>query len=419
MANGSSNTIGGGGKKRGGFLKKLIVGLLPLLVLIVAAFLFMQMGKLKPEPETKSEPARAAPVVTAIAEQKNISLSVNSQGEVTPRTEINFAAQVGGKIIYISPNFLEGGQFTQGEVLLRVDPSDFDLRVTQAQANVAQAETALTRELSEAEIAKQDWEDLGEGAPSALTLRQPQLAEARARLASVNAALEEAKLSQRRSTIRAPFTGRVREKLVARGEFISAGMKLGRIYAVDIADVKLSLTDTDLAKIGLGIGFKQTSKNPGPEVILTANVAGAEQEWRGIITRTDSSYDAATRVLFAYAEVKDPYGKGASNGTPLASGLFVNAAIGGRAIENGVVIPRNALRGTGSVYIANDDNTLSIRSVTVASSSRDQVVVTQGLSAGESVILSPVRSVAEGMKIEIAKPKAVEDDAVLATETGH
>ena len=419
MAGGSANIVGGAPRKRGSLLKRLLIGLLPLLVLVIAAVLFMQMGKLKAKPETKSEPARAAPVVTAIAEQRDIALSVQSQGEVTPRTEINFASQVGGKIIYISPNFLEGGQFSNGEILLRIDPSDFDLRVTQAQANVAQAETALTRELSEVEIAKQDWEDLGEGAPSALTLRQPQLAEARARLASVNASLEEAKLLQSRTVIRAPFNGRIREKLVARGEFISAGVKLGRIYATDIADVKLPLTDTDLAKIGLGIGFKQTAKTPGPEVILSANVAGARQEWVGTITRTDSSYDAATRVLYAYAEVHDPYGKAASNGTPLASGLFVNATIAGRDVQNGVIIPRNALRGSDTVYIAKDNNTLSIRTVTVASSARDEVVVTEGLSPGEAVITSPVRSVAEGMKIEIAKPKAAQSDTIFANETGH
>jgi RND family efflux transporter MFP subunit len=419
MAFGNTKAIGGSHSKRGGILKRFIVIILPLMVLALAVVAFLQMGKLKPQPETKTEPARAAPVVTAIAEQKDIVLSVRSQGEVTPRTEINFAAQVGGKITYISPNLLEGGQFSNGEILLRIDPSDFNLRVTQAQANVAQAETALTRELSEADIAKQDWEDLGEGAPSALTLRQPQLAEARARLASTEAALEEAKLQQSRTIIRAPFNGRVREKLVARGEFIGAGMKLGRLYAIDIADIKLPLTDADLAKIGLGIGFKQTAKNPGPEVILSANVAGSLREWRGTITRTDSSYDASTRVLYAYAEVKDPYGKGASDGTPLASGLFVDATIAGRDVKDGVIIPRNALRGTDRVYIANTDNTLSIRPVEIASSSRDQVVVIAGLSAGESVITSPVRSVAEGMKIEIAKPKSGQKDALLLNDTEH
>ena len=262
---------------------------------------------------------------------------------------------------------------------------------------------------------------MGTGEASALTLRKPQVAEARARVAAAQAALDEAKLLQGRTTIRAPFNGRVREKLVDRGEYVTPGLKLGRIYGIDIVEVKLPLTDDDLARIGLGIGFQQSAQNPGPEVIFTANVAGAPQEWRGTLVRTDSSYDASTRVLFGYAEVKDPYGKGASNGTPLASGLFVNAKIEGRDVESSIVVPRNALRGTDKVFIANDNGTLSIRDVTVASSERDRVVVVAGLSAGEQVITSPVRSVAEGMKVEIAKPDSKDsaDKASSIKDTGN
>jgi RND family efflux transporter MFP subunit len=419
MSNGSAQNIGMSPKPRRSRVTRLLKFFLPLLVLILAAFLFMQMGKLKPTPETKSEAPRAAPVVTAIARQQNVTLSVQTQGEVRPRTEINLAAQVGGKIASVSPSFLDGGQFKKGQVLIRIESADYDLRVTQAQANVAQAETVLTRELSEADIARQDWEDLGDGAASALTLRQPQVAEARARLAANMAALDEAKLQQKRTIIRAPFNGRVREKLVSAGEYITPGQQLGRIYAINIMDVKLPLTDLDLAKIGLGIGFNQSADTPGPEVILSATVAGEPQEWRGVITRTDSGYDSSTRVLFAYAEVADPYGEGANNGTPLASGLFVNARIVGRSVENSVVVPRNALRGTDTIYIANDDNTLSIRPVRVASSERDQVVIVNGLSPGEAVITSPVRSVAEGMRIEIAQTPNGKSEASLANEIGN
>jgi len=125
--------------------------------------------------------------------------------------------------------------------------------------------------------------------------------------------------------------------------------------------------------------------------------------------------------LFGYAEVKDPYGKGASNGTPLASGLFVTAKIAGRDVESSIVVPRNALRGTDKVFIANDNGTLSIRNVTVASSERDRVVVVTGLSAGEQVITSPVRSVAEGMKVEIATTgnKDGETTSSVTTESGN
>lgn len=387
-------------------LKRLVIFAAPLFVLGAGIGGFVVMGKLKAKPETKTEAPRAAPVVTASAIVRSVELSVKSQGEVRPRTEINLASQIGGKIAYVSDDFLDGGQFSQGDILLRIDSADYDLRVTQAQANVAQAQTVLTRELSESEIARRDWEDLGEGKATPLSLREPQLAEARARLAAAQAGLDEALLAQSRTIIRAPFDGRMREKTVSRAEYITPGQKLARIYGVATADVKLPLTDADLAKLGVGIGFKSTPAHPGPKVIFTATVSGTLHTWHGRLTRTDSGYDTQTRTLYGYAELKDPYGKGADRGTPLASGMFVDAKIAGKTTVNTITVPRNALRGSDKIYIANADNTLSIRTVDVNSSSRKMVVIGSGLIGGENVIVSPVRGVAEGMPIEIATTKA-------------
>ncbi|MCF6219690.1 MAG: efflux RND transporter periplasmic adaptor subunit [Robiginitomaculum sp.] len=398
------------------FLVRALKFALPLIVLFAAAAGIMFMGKLKPKAETKNEPPSATPVVTAFAENRSVELSVASQGEVRPRTEINLAAQVGGRVVWLAPDFLEGGQFTKGQVILRLESAEYDLRVTQADANVAQAQTVLTREISESDIARRDWDDLGEGKASALTLREPQMAEARARLAAAQAQLGEAKLQQSRTVVYAPFDGRVRERFVSLGDTISAGQNIGRVYGVAIAEVKLPLTDVDMARLGLGIGFMSTKAKPGPEVKLSATVAGEPHTWQGRITRISSSYDSATRVLFAYAVVHDPYGKGADNGVPLASGLFVNVHIAGREVVNSIVVPRTALRGSDTVYIANDDKTLSLRTVKVASSSKDMVVISAGLSSGEQVITSPIRGVAEGMKIELADFSDADDKAQISGE---
>ena len=384
------------------FLKRVLKITLPLVVLFAAVAGVVLMGKLKPKVETKNDPPRATPVVTALAQARSVELAVKSQGEALPRTEINLAPQVGGQIVWLAPDFLEGGQFNKGQVVLRLDPAQYDLKVTQAEANVAQAQTVLTREISESEIAKRDWADLGEGKASALTLRKPQMAEARARLAAAQAQLDEAKLQKSRTIVYAPFDGRVRTRNVSLGDTINAGQTIGRVYGVEVMEVKLPLTDNDLAHLGLGIGFRANTHNLGPAADLSAVIAGQTHHWQGRITRTSASYDPQTRVLFAYAEVKDPYGKGADKGVPLASGLFVNASIAGREIKNSVVVPRAALRGTDTVYIANADKTLSLRKVKVASSSRDIAVITSGLATGEQVITSPIRGVADGMKIELA-----------------
>lgn len=392
----------GNRRPKAGFLKRSLKIVLPLVVMAMAVAGVMFMGKLKPKAETKNEPPTATPVVTAFVETRSVELSVNSQGEVRPRTEINLAAQVGGRVDWLAPGFLEGGRFRKGQVILRLESAEYDLRVTQAQANVAQAQTVLTREVSESDIARRDWEDLGEGQASALTLREPQMAEARARLASAQAQLGEAELQQSRTVVYAPFDGRVREKLISLGDTINPGQNIGRVYGVAIAEVKLPLTDIDMARLGLGIGFIATKSQPGPDVELSAVVAGVSRTWQGRVTRISSSYDSATRVLFAYAEVADPYGKGSDSGVPLASGLFVNVKIAGREVVNSIIVPRTALRGSDTVYIANKDKTLSLRTVKVASSSRDMAVISAGLSSGERVITSPIRGVAEGMKIELA-----------------
>ena len=416
----NAHAIGGKPPRNTGLLfKRLIAFVLPVFVIALAVTAFAVMAAMKPKPEEKEDVVKALPVITAKAVAEDIMLKVTAQGEVQPRQQINIVPQVGGKISYMSPKFIEGGQFDKGDLLIRIESAEYDLRVTQAQANVAQAETVVTREKSESEIALRDWEELGRpGRPSALTLRQPQMAEAAARLEAARAQLEEAQLQQRRTAIYAPFSGRVTERFVDQGEFVNVGTKLGQVYSTAVMDVKLPLTNEDLARADLKLGFIASKDNPGIPVKLTANVAGDYASWTGHIVRTDSRFDPETRVLFAYAEVRDPFGEGASDGIPLAPGIFVTAEIDGEAIEDSVIIPRSALRGKDQVFVAQTDGTLTIKTVQVASSDRNKAVITGGLYAGTSVITSPIRGAAEGMKIEqVERSASAEAEASVSGET--
>lgn len=388
-------------------IKRFVFLVLPVLVIGGAVAGAVVMGSLKPEPEEKDAVIEALPVLTTFSFAEPVQLRVSSHGEVEARTEIDLAAEMSGRLTYIAPNFLPGGQFSKGHVLFRLDDRELRLRLIQAEAAVAQSRTSFIRETSEANLARLDAEDIGVVDVSDLALRKPQIAEAQAQLASAQAALDEAQLQLERTVIRAPFTGRVRTKMTDVGAFITPGMQLGRVYSTDVVDIPIPMTDKDIAALGLGIGFVETATALGPPVKLTATIADVPHSWVGRISRTDSSFDPTTRVLFAYATVKDPYGANADNGTPLATGLFVTADIEGRKLVEGVVFPRTALRGTDSVYIARDDDTLEIRSVRVASSDRDRVVTTGGLVAGERLITSPVRGAADGMKIRPVEPSDV------------
>lgn len=375
--------------------------ILPILVILAGIAATAVMGAMKETPEEKEDVVKAIPVLTAFAQTQDVTLSVNVQGEVQPRTEINLVPQVSGKITYMSPKFIEGGKFEKGALLVRIDPREFELRLIQARATVAQNETALIREKSEADLALSDWQDLGRsGAPTPLTLRAPQMAEAAAKLEAAKAQFDEAQLQLDRTALYAPFSGRVTMRHIDKGEFVTAGTRLGEIYSTEVMDVKLPMTNDNLRQAGLRLGYEAGGKTPAIPVTLSANVAGMFSQWEGKIVRTDSRFDSETRVLFAYAEVKEPFG--AQHDMPLAPGLFVDGAITGQVLPDVVTIPRAALRGEDRVYVATDDNTLSIRTISVLSSNKERVVIGSGLAAGEAVIISPIRGVAEGKKISLA-----------------
>lgn len=404
----TNNSLAQPGKKtsRGRSIGRFFFFFLPALILVVGGGGGLVVLSLFTDDVVKEEQViKALPVLVVSPVAEAVSLRVLTQGEVTARTEIDVVSQVGGKITFVSNSFLEGGSFTKGDVLIQIETADYDLRVIQAEATIAQAQQGLIREQAEAQIAVRDWEELGEGEASELTLRQPQMAQAKASLAAAKASLADAKLQLSRTKIRAPFTGRVRSKAADFGQYVTPGTRLGRIFSTDVVDVRLPLTDSELAKLDLALAFVEDEDQSGPSVQLSATIAGKPRSWSGRITRTDSAIDSSTRVLFAFVEVQQPYGAGADDGLPLVVGLFVQAEIQGRKLPDAMVIPRAALRGNNKIFVAEGD-ALKIIEVQVASSDRTTAIITAGLSVDQKIITSPVRGAASGMKIEIVSQTA-------------
>ncbi len=378
-------------ERQGGFLKRLLVIAIPILIIVgfvVATSIFISLNK---EPKEKKRNFNTLAVIADYAKTEDVQLKVRTQGEARPQIEIDLVPQVGGKIVYVSPNFVEGGVFKKGETLLRIEDADFQVAVIRAEAGVAQAEQVLVTELAEGEIARQDYAELGRGDPSPLALRKPQQAQARAALQAAEAELQAAKLNLSRTSVKAPFSGRVRSKSSDIGQFVTPGSRLGRIFSKDIVEVRLPLSDAQLSKLDLPLAYVAENRDAAPRVDLNALVAGKVRHWDGRIMRTDSTYDTATRALFAIAEVADPYGDGASeDGVPLAPGLFVDADIDGKSFENVITIPRDGLRPQDEVYIVDNVGKAEIRKVQVLDASPDRAVLTGGVERGELVVLSPM-----------------------------
>lgn len=370
-----------------------LIGTVGGIVGIIALIMFM--GSMRPNLERQAPDIAPPTVFYTIAETQSVTLDVSAQGEVRPRTDISLTAQVSGQIVSTSDAFVNGGAFKKGDTLIQIEDAPY-------KAAAAAARSRLAQEEAEAALARRDYEDLGlDEDPTDLALRIPQLEQARAEY-------EAARLNLERTTIRAPFDGRVRERIAGVGQYVAPGAQLGRIFSTDVAEIRLALTDNDLAKLGLPFAFVATEDNPGPLVKMTAYIANQNHEWTGRIARTEGAIDPATRQVFAIAVVDDPYGEGAAeDGTPLAMGLFVDAHIVGKPYENAIVLPRSALYGRDTVYVIKDDNTLEARTVSIVSADRDTITLASGVNPGERVVTSPLRGADNGDEVTPTDPDTI------------
>jgi len=380
-------------------VKKLLKIISPILILVVSIGIVQALGAAKPEPEKKEEAQRLVSLYVDEVTSDTVTISVQTQGEVRPKTEIDLIPQVSGRIIGISGSFAEGAEFVPGETLIKIDDTNYKLAVVRAQARVAEAEVAVQRELANAKIKKEHWLDKRNGGePTPYALNKPQVMEAEAKLLSAESDLKEAQLNVSRTEINVPFLGRVREKSVGIGQYVTAGTKLGRVFSTDTVEIRLPLTDSQLAELNLPMGFMADAFN-APVVIFSANVGNRQRTWTGRIVRTHASVDQQTRLIYAIAEVEDPYGLGADNGAPIAVGMFVHADIASANSQAALVLPRMALRNANKVYVINDENRLEIRTVEVLSTSKDIVLVSTGVEVGDKVVTSTIPAAVDGMEV--------------------
>lgn len=384
-------------KRTGLFARRTLMVLAPIGVIIGCVVLFGAIQAAAPKPEKKKAESGGVAVQVFEVEQRGVRATVQAQGEATPRNQAAFAAQVNGRIIAIAPNFAVGAAFRRGDTLVRIDDADYKLAVVRAQSQVAQAKEALAREEAEGAIARKDWEALGEGQKaSPLTLREPQLAQAKAALAAAEAALRAAELDLERTFVRAPFDGRVRTRRVSIGDFASPSAPLGEIFATDIIEVRVPLTDTDLATLAVPVGFTAGAARAGPPAHVSATIAGVAQKWEGRLVRVEATVDATTRLVYGFIEVARPF---ASGQQPLAPGVFANVTLDGAREELMFATPRSALKRNEFIYVVKADNTIDVRNVRAAQSQGEDVYFREGIAAGEKVVVSVLPSPRQGMKV--------------------
>ena len=385
-----------------GAIIRLLKVLSPLLVIGLAGFAAMTIVRNRPEVETQAPVITPPGVRATVVALETVRISVVSQGTVRPRTETQLVPEIAGRVTWVAPSFAAGGFFEEGDVLLRLDRFDYEQALVSARSQLAQARLRLAQEEAEAEVAQREWEALGRGDPRELTLRIPQLEDARASVAAAEANVKRAARDLERADVIAPYAGRVRTKNVDVGQFVTVGAPIATVYSVDVAEVGLALPDEELAYLDLPLAYRGAANVRSPRVVLRTTFAGARYEWGGRVVRTESEIDPISRMVQLVAEVQDPYAAGPDpRRPPLAVGMYVEAEIEGRAFSDIAVVPRAALRGRNQVLVIDPENRVHLRDVDILRATTESVFVEGGLATGELIAVSALDNPTEGMFVQV------------------
>ncbi len=375
------------------FLMKQRKIIIPILLIAMA----LGVGKIiilttkKPEKKQPQRTAYAAEVMVLKAGEQSVKLRVT--GTVVPALQMTLRSRVVGEIVDVAPEFIDGGFFKQGEVILNIDPVDYQLALEQQKAVRAEAEYQLKLEEGRRDIAKREWEllnvnDDASEADRELALRVPHLKYRVANLEAARAELEKASLNLARTEIRAPFNAVVVERKADLGTQATVQEALALLAGSDEFYVRASIPVDRLSWI-------ECDPETGSEVTFTRNTGEVRT---GRVIRLESALEEKGRMARVLISVKNPL-KGAQ---PLLLNEYVRIEIKGAPIENAYRIPRSALRDDRFVWLATQKGTLEIRTVEILWRDATEVLISGGLTDGELLVLTGLSTPINGMKLRIA-----------------
>ena len=373
-------------------MKEYISKYRPLVIVITAfiAVLLLVISK----PTVKPETSKYLPPLVRLEKvnYQDIEVSIYSQGTVVPGKEIVFSSEISGKINWVSNKLLTGSQFNKNDILITFDKRDFELALIVAESNLSQAKLNYEREFAEYELAKKEWEQIGQGRGSSLTLREPQINRAKALLASAEAGYEQAQRNLDRCTLRAPFNGIVKAKNVDIGTVAGPGVALAYIYSIDYVEIELQINQNEFSFLNSKSNYKKN------KVILSNESYGSFNNWIGSIDRISNEINPRTRMQSVYATVSSPY-KRINNQPPLKVGMYVDAEIIGEKIKNGIKIQRDLINNN-KVWIVNN-NELEERQVEILFYDKEFAIIKEGLKGGEQILLTQLSIMVDKMKVRV------------------
>ncbi len=330
---------------------------------------------------------------------------IEAMGTVRAVRDVAVSSRVGGEIVERSPGFTPGGIVESGDVLLRIDPSDYRNALEQRQGDLSQARASLRVEMARHDIAQEEYEHLfdKELAPEnkQLFLRQPQLAAARAAVQAAQAGVNRARLDLQRTVIQAPFDAHVIRRDVEVGSQISPQTTLGRIVGIDrywvAADIPLSKRAWIL--------FPERD-GEGSSVRIRGHSWSQEAYRQGRVDKLVGALDEKTRMAQVLITVEDPLARDEKTGPPLVIGEFVEARLTGKKVENVARLDRKYIRKNDTVWVMQDGR-LDIRDLGIVLKDSEDAYVTSGLSQDDRVVVSNLATVTQGALLRTRDPDEV------------
>ncbi len=378
----------------------LLVALIIIAAAVYGAFLLV---KQKRPPVRRKAVHTGVPVYAVRAEKKVIPIHIYSTGTVIPRLETEIVPQVSGKIVWVSPKFREGGFFDKGETFFKIEKADYEFILQKAKARLAKARLDLELMEAKAQVARREWmlQNRTQAEPPPLVLMKPQLENARAQVESARAEVEKAELDIERTRLKAPFNCVVLDEQVDTGHYVRAGTAVGSIAGTDTAEIKASISLRDLEWITFKSGKSGNGEISRAKIALDSSFDPARLGW---VTRSSGRVEEKTRLTYVFVEIPDPYqlrseerGKA---GPALPFGSFVHVSIAGKSVT-GFPLPSDALKEGDNIFVVSKGSRLEIRHVRPFREDRHQIVLLDGLSEGELVVVSPLPGAAPGMKLRV------------------
>ena len=389
------------------FLSRVVVPLAFVVVAVACAGLMVVMRPSAARGDVATTPTRVDVVTVAAGSTR---ARIEATGVVEPARRVQIIPQVNAQVRWLSESLVPGGRLDDGEVFARLDARDYSLQAESARASVRSAALELELEQGRGTIARKEWallhpeRDPGE-AP--LALRTPQLETAKQALASAEASLGQAEVHLSRTRLSAPFPALVLDEALEVGQVVAPGAPVATLIGTETFWVTVSVPVHELGVVELPQGDRPGS----PAVVQHELGAGQRVVRTGAVTRMLAQLDPQTRTAQLQVAIPDPL---EGEGVPLLPGAFVEVALEGRVLDDVVRVPRIALRDGQTVWTVDGkegQGTLHPRTVQVGWKEGEDVLITDGLSDGDRVVVSPLALPLEGMLVEVLSDRDLPVDA--------